>query len=130
MCVLITCSLVINDFSFHYQQSRTYVPTPLEPVEITKSMDAAAQDSLYRNPEEPSTVLTLECNNLKSDSSTLVHENSVKMESLVTNNGQSMSRVSTADVNTSVTSATANVTQTSATSGSWTPLTPPQSTLQ
>lgn len=71
-------------------------------------MDSTAQDTLYRNPEESSTVLTLECNNLKSDATSLVHENSVKMESLVTSNGQSITRVSSADANTSV--VTGNVT--------------------
>ncbi|XP_065360522.1 T-related protein isoform X1 [Calliphora vicina] len=105
-----------------------YAPTPLEPVEITKTMDSTAQDSLYRNPEESSTVLTLECNNLKSDATSLVHENSVKMETLVTSNGQSINRVSSTDANTSV--VTGNVTAAPSGSGNWTPLTPPQSALQ
>ncbi|TMW50791.1 hypothetical protein DOY81_004120, partial [Sarcophaga bullata] len=106
----------------------TYAPTPLEPIEVTKTMDTATNDTIYRNPEESSTVLTLECNSLKSDAATLVHENSVKLESIVANNSQSVNRVPSADANISITAA--NVNNAPSTSTNWTPLTPPQSTLQ
>ncbi|KAM7355763.1 T-domain transcriptional activator brachyenteron isoform 2-T2 [Cochliomyia hominivorax] len=104
----------------------TYAPTPLEPVEITKTMET--HETFYRNPEEPSTVLTLECNNLKSSATTLVHENSAKMESSAANNGQSINRAPSSDAHTSM--VTGNVSGVSSASGNWTPLTPPQSALQ
>ena len=100
----------------------------MEPIEVTKTMDTATNDTIYRNSEESSTVLTLECNSLKSDAATLAHENSVKLESIVTNSSQSVNRVPSADANMSI--AAANVNTAPATSTNWTPLTPPQTTLQ
>lgn len=101
----------------------------MEPIEVTKTMDTTANDTIYRNPEESSTVLTLECNSLKTDAATLVHENSVKLESIVTNNSHSANRAPSADANSSaLASANANVVPSASTN--WTPLTPPQSALQ
>lgn len=89
-------------------------------------MEGSSQDILYRNQDDPATVLSLECNSLKADTRTLVHGSSVKIESLAGSSGQSLNRVSSADVNASAVPGNIN----SAAAADWTPLTPPQSALQ
>ncbi|KAI9581388.1 hypothetical protein GQX74_012713 [Glossina fuscipes] len=47
----------------------SYAPHPLEPVEIAKTELDNNNSVLYRNSDEASTVLTLECSHLKADTS-------------------------------------------------------------
>ncbi|XP_075163306.1 T-domain transcriptional activator brachyenteron isoform X3 [Haematobia irritans] len=124
--------LVTNDSFLHYQQSSTYVPPALEPIEVTKTMDNTTHSALYRATEEPSTVLTLECNGLKADSHGHVVENSVKMETHGSAaNGVGHLRTPSADPTSSSAAAVIAAPGPSAeVSGNWTPLTPPQSALQ
>ncbi|XP_013104120.1 T-related protein isoform X2 [Stomoxys calcitrans] len=126
--------LVTNDSFLHYQQSSSYVPPALEPVEVTKTLDNTSHSALYRATEEPTTVLTLECNSLKADSHPLsshVVENSVKMESLnaAANGGGGHMRAASVDAATASAVVTAPV-PSADNSANWTPLTPPQSALQ
>lgn len=104
----------------------------MEPVEVTKTMDNNTPDLIYRNSEDSLKVLTLECHNIKTDSNQMSeHESSIKMESLVSNNGPSLHRVSPTDpASVGSASAVASGNPSVSTSGNWTPLTPPQSTLQ
>ncbi|XP_073837436.1 T-domain transcriptional activator brachyenteron isoform X3 [Musca autumnalis] len=118
----------------------TYVPTALEPVEVTKTMDNGSHNSLYRTSEEPTTVLTLECNSLKTDTAAataphVVVENSVKLETLSSTNANGHLRAPSADPHATanavaVTAPVQNTAVAAAAGNTWTPLTPPQSALQ
>ncbi|XP_030373326.1 T-related protein [Scaptodrosophila lebanonensis] len=96
-----------------------YSSHPLEPVDVTKALDDQQQSSaMYKQTEEPSSVITLECATLKGGSS------NIKMESLE----HSGERVPVPSVAAPTAVPTSVVTAVS--TDSWTPLTPPQSTLQ
>lgn len=117
-------------FLFIHQPCSTYVPPALEPVEVTKTMDNASHNALYRTPEEPTTVLTLECNSLKADAASHAPhavENSVKLETLSSANANGHLRAPSVDPSVPV---SAPVQNTAAPGNTWTPLTPPQSALQ
>ncbi|XP_020716685.1 T-related protein isoform X2 [Ceratitis capitata] len=110
-----------------------YTTHPLEPVEVTKSYEDP-QAGIYKSPQQQvagqggeddggRSVLTLECNNSKVDSPSVA----VKLETLdsvVTSSHERGSVVANA-------AATAVLAPSPHTpSGTWTPLTPPQSALQ
>ncbi|XP_036326322.1 T-related protein-like [Rhagoletis pomonella] len=106
-----------------------YTSHPLEPIDVPKSLEDP-QAAIYKSPPQQtsseggsggdgSSVLTLECSNLKVHSPSVA----VKLETLDSVVPPSHERASVA-----ATSAVAASPTTS--SGTWTPLTPPQSTLQ
>ncbi|XP_049312897.1 T-related protein isoform X3 [Bactrocera dorsalis] len=105
-----------------------YTTHPLEPVEVPKSYEDP-QATLYKSPHQSdgasasSSVLTLECSNMKEHSPSVA----VKLETLdsvVAPSHEHGAAVATAAEVAAVTAS--QNTQ----SGTWTPLTPPQSALQ
>ncbi|XP_054733576.1 T-related protein isoform X1 [Anastrepha obliqua] len=105
-----------------------YTSHPLEPVEVSKTLEDS-QAAIYKSPQQTgsdggsSSVLTLECTNLKAQSPSVA----VKLEaidSVVTPSHERSSAAATATA-TSVVTASPNTP-----GGAWTPLTPPQSALQ
>ncbi|XP_039963569.1 T-related protein isoform X2 [Bactrocera tryoni] len=105
-----------------------YTTHPLEPVEVPKSYEDP-QAALYKPPQQPdgagagSSVLTLECSNLKEHSPSVA----VKLETL--DSVVAPSHEHGASVGTAAEVAAATASQNTQ-SGTWTPLTPPQSALQ
>ncbi|EDV39420.2 uncharacterized protein Dana_GF25302 [Drosophila ananassae] len=90
-----------------------YAAHPLEPVDVSKTLDDP-QAAMYKPSDEQGSVITLEC----AGSSLKSSHNDIKLETV------ERGTVSGA-VPTAVVSATAAVS-----ADTWTPLTPPQSTLQ
>ncbi|XP_050333529.1 T-related protein [Bactrocera neohumeralis] len=105
-----------------------YTTHPLEPVEVPKSYEDP-QAALYKPPQQPdgagagSSVLTLECSNLKEHAPSVA----VKLETL--DSVVAPSHEHGASVGTAAEVAAATASQNTQ-SGTWTPLTPPQSALQ
>lgn len=113
----------------HRETSCSYATHALEPVDV-KSLDEP-QSSMYKPSEEQKSVITLECPNIASLSSVHGHNNhsEIKLESLEHSVDQgSVSSVPVASTGVPTGVPTSVVTAVSA--DTWTPLTPPQSTLQ
>nr|XP_036216621.1 T-related protein isoform X2 [Bactrocera oleae] len=106
-----------------------YTTHPLEPVEVPKSFEDS-QAAIYKSPHQTggdgagSSVLTLECTNLKEHSSSVAVKLETLDASVVAASHERGAAVATA---AEVVAATASQ---NTPSGAWTPLTPPQSALQ
>ncbi|XP_034479324.1 T-related protein isoform X1 [Drosophila innubila] len=98
-----------------------YATHPLEPVDVTKSIEEP-QSAMYKTSEEQNSVITLECANASLKPAH--NHNEIKLESLEhrVDQGVSVPSAVPTGVPTSVVTAV--------TADTWTPLTPPQSTLQ
>jgi len=103
----------------------SYATHPLEPVEVSKTLDDP-QAAMYKPSDEQGSVITLECassalkssHDIKIESSSLEH--SVERGAVSVSGGAAVVSVPTAVVNGAP----------SVSADTWTPLTPPQSTLQ
>lgn len=105
----------------------SYATHPLEPVDVTKTLDES-QSAMYKPTEEQTSVITLECaNGLKSVHN---HSNDIKLESLDHNVDRSTIPNVPLPVPSSLPAGVPTSVVTAVAADTWTPLTPPQSTLQ
>ncbi|XP_030571479.1 T-related protein isoform X1 [Drosophila novamexicana] len=104
-----------------------YATHPLEPVDVTKTLDES-QSAMYKPTEEQSSVITLECASASASLKTAHNHNDIKLESL--EHSMDRNAVPTATVPSAVPTGMPTSVVTAVSADTWTPLTPPQSTLQ
>lgn len=117
----------------HRETSCSYATThALEPVDV-KSLDEP-QSSMYKPSEEQKSVITLECPQSASLSQSVHgHSNNhseIKLESLEHSVDQGSVPVGVPVASTGVPTGVPTSVVTAVSADTWTPLTPPQSTLQ
>lgn len=105
----------------------SYATHPLEPVDVTKTLDES-QSAMYKPTEEQSSVITLECASASASLKTAHNHNDIKLESL--EHSMDRNAVPTATVPSAVPTGMPTSVVTAVSADTWTPLTPPQSTLQ
>ncbi|XP_023033124.1 T-related protein isoform X1 [Drosophila willistoni] len=104
---------------------------PLEPVDVTKSLEDPQSAAMYKPSEEQSSVITLECAAATSANLKSVHGDNIKLESTTSSLDHSIDRSAVVGgVVTAPTAVPTSVVTAAVSADTWTPLTPPQSTLQ
>lgn len=107
----------------------SYATHPLEPVDVTKTLDES-QSAMYKPTEEQTSVITLECASANGLKSVHNHSNDIKLESLDHNVDRSTIPNVPLPVPSSLPAGVPTSVVTAVAADTWTPLTPPQSTLQ
>ncbi|XP_017137828.1 T-related protein isoform X1 [Drosophila miranda] len=103
-----------------------YASHPLEPVDVSKALDDPQSD-MYKPSEEHSSVITLEC---PGSSLKTVQHNDIKLESSSALDHHSVDRGAVVASASTIPTAVPTSVVTAVSADTWTPLTPPQSTLQ